>query len=117
MLSSEYCRAYEIARLLDLGPVESTLHIMNMRAAVEHIGGRQAVICQAQGVLSEPPPVATNVIIVGHSKLVRAATGAYAGEGGSAIYSPQPESAQGFELVARLSPDDWTQLANRFAGD
>jgi hypothetical protein len=48
---------------------------------------------------------------------MQAATGAYAGEGGSAIYAPQPESGQGFELVARLSPDDWTQLANRFAGD
>jgi hypothetical protein len=74
MLSSEYCRAYEIARLLDLGPVKSTPHIMNMRVA-EHVGGREVVIRRAQEVLSEPTPSGTNVIIVGHGNLMRAATG------------------------------------------
>jgi hypothetical protein len=31
VLSSEYCRAWETARLLDLGPVTRTRDIMNMR--------------------------------------------------------------------------------------
>lgn len=116
MLSSEYCRAAATARLLGLGPVETTRAIMNMRAA-EHVGGHQAVIRRAQRVLSEPPPPGTNVIIVGHGNLMRAATGAYTGEGGSGIYAPEPESGKGFELVARLSPDDWTRLKARFAGN
>ena len=43
VLSSEYCRAWETARLLDLGPVTRTRDIMNMRI-VAHVGGRDAVI-------------------------------------------------------------------------
>jgi hypothetical protein len=89
---------------------------MNMRAA-EYVGGRQAVIRRARRVLSEPPPPGANVIIVGHGNLMRAATGAYTGEGGSGIYAPRAESGKGFELVARLSPDDWTRLKARFAND
>jgi broad specificity phosphatase PhoE len=115
VLSSEYCRASETARLLDVGPVETTRDIMNMRAA-QHVGGREAVIRRAQGVLSEPPPSGTNVIIVGHGNLMRAATGAYTDEGGSVIYAPRPESEHGFELVAQLAPEGWTQLADRLGG-
>jgi broad specificity phosphatase PhoE len=116
VLSSEYCRAAATARPLGLGPVETTRAIMNMRAA-EYVGGRQAVIRRARRVLSEPPPPGANVIIVGHGNLMRAATGAYTGEGGSGIYAPRAESGKGFELVARLSPDDWTRLKARFAND
>lgn len=86
-----------------------------MRAA-EHLGGREAVIRRAQEVLSEPPPSGTNVIIVGHGNLMRAATGAYTEEGGSAVYAPRPESEDGFDLVARLAPESWTQLADRLGG-
>jgi len=116
VLSSEYCRAFETARLLDLGSVETTPDIMNMRAA-EYVGGREAVTRRAQRVLSEPPPAGTNVIVVGHGNLMRAATGAYAGEGGSAVYRAKPGPEGGVEMVARLSPEDWTNLASRFAGD
>jgi broad specificity phosphatase PhoE len=116
VLSSEYCRAAATARLLNLGPVETTPAIMNMRAA-EYVGGPQAVILRARRILSEPPPPGTNVIIVGHGNLMRAATGAYTDEGGSGIYAPRPESGKDFELVARLSPDDWARLKARFAAD
>jgi broad specificity phosphatase PhoE len=37
----------------------------------------ETVIRGAQGVLSEPPPSGTNVIIVGHGNLMQAATRAY----------------------------------------
>lgn len=101
---------------MGLGPVETTRAIMNMRAA-EHVGGPEAVIRRARRVLSEPPPPGTNVIIVGHGNLMRAATGAYTDEGGSGIYAPTPESGKGFDLVALLSPQDWTRLKARFGGD
>jgi len=114
VLSSEYCRAAETARLLDLGPVMTTRDIMNMRAA-DFVGGREAVIRRAQRVLSRPPPPRANVVIVGHGNLMRAATGAYAGEAGSAVFAPAPESDAGFALVAELLPADWTRLAARFA--
>jgi phosphohistidine phosphatase SixA len=115
VLSSEYCRAAETARLMDLGLVETTRDIMNLRA-MEHVGGREAVIRRARRILSGPPSPGTNVVIVGHGNLMRAATNAYAGEGGSGIYAPRPGSNEGFELVAELSAGDWTRLAERFAG-
>lgn len=114
VMSSEYCRSAETARLLGLGPVETTRDIMNMRAA-SRFGGREAVVRRARKVLSAPVPVGTNVVIVGHGNLMRAATDAYAGEGGSGIYVRRPARETGIELIARLAPDDWQHLAKRFA--
>lgn len=115
VLSSEYCRSAETARLLDVGEVETTRDIMNLRAAA-YVGGREVVIRRAQRVLSEPVPPGTNVIIVGHGNLMRAATGTYVDEGGSGIYVVRPERDMQFELVARLAAEDWAQLAASFAG-
>jgi broad specificity phosphatase PhoE len=114
VLSSEYCRAAETARLMDLGPVETTRDIMNTRAA-DFVGGREAVVRRARRVLAEPPPEGANTVIVGHGNLARAATGAYPGEGGSAIFAPRPGAEHGFALVAELSAEDWTRLTERFA--
>ena len=110
VLSSEYCRAWETARLLNLGPVTRTRDIMNMRV-VALVGGRDVVIRRARRVLAQPAPEGANVVIVGHGNVVRAATGAYAGEAGSGVYAPCAGSEPGFELVARLAPDDWMRLA------
>jgi phosphohistidine phosphatase SixA len=110
VLSSEYCRAAETARLMNLGRVETTRDVMNMRAAA-FVGGREAVIRRAQAVFSRTPPPGSNVVVVGHGNLMRAATEAYAAEGGSGIYAATPGSDRGFQLIARLSPDDWTNLA------
>jgi phosphohistidine phosphatase SixA len=109
VLSSEYCRAWETARLLDLGPVTRTRDIMNMRV-VAQVGGRDAVIGRAQRVLAQPAPEGANVVIVGHGNLMRAATGTYASEAGSGVYAPRAGSKPGFELVAQLAPDDWMRL-------
>lgn len=114
VLSSEYCRAVETAQLMRLGPVETTRDIMNMRAA-DLVGGREAVIRRARRVLSQRPPTGANVVIVGHGNLMRAATDAYPQEGGSGIYAPSPQGDRGFELVSRLSSEDWSRLANEFA--
>jgi phosphohistidine phosphatase SixA len=116
VLSSEYCRAFETAELMNLGPVTQTRDVMNMRAAA-YVGGRQAVIRHARRILSQAPPAGANTVIVGHGNLMRAATGAYAGEGGSGVYAPRSDGEAGFELVARLSADEWMRLARRFAGD
>jgi phosphohistidine phosphatase SixA len=110
VLSSEYCRTWETARLLDLGPVTKTRDIMNMRV-VALVGGRDAVIRRAQRLLAQPAPEGANVVIVGHGNLMRAATGAYASEADSGVYAPRAGSEPGFELVAGLAPDDWIRLA------
>lgn len=114
VISSPYCRTVETARLMDLGEVKPTRRIMNMRAAAL-FGGREAVIRRARGVLSDTPPTGTNRVIVGHGNLMRAATDAYAGEGGSGIYRPKSDSEPGFVLVARMSPDEWFRLAKRYS--
>jgi phosphohistidine phosphatase SixA len=79
VLSSEYCRAWETARLLNLGPLTRTRDIMNMRI-VDHVGGRDAVIRRAQRLLAQPAPEGANVVIVGH--------------GNSCVLRPAPMSAK-----------------------
>lgn len=116
VMSSEYCRSYETARLLDLGPVEKTPDIMNMRA-VAFVGGRKAVVRRARRVFAETPAAGTNTVVVGHGNLMRAATGAYAGEAGAGIYVPTSDAEHGFRLITELTPDDWTRLAERYGLD
>jgi len=116
VLSSEYCRAVETAKLMDVAPVETTLDIMNMRAA-ELVGGRAQVIARARAVLATPPPAGTNVVITAHGNLSRAATGVYPGEAGAGVFIADSEGEHGFKLVAELTPADWARLADRFGGD
>ncbi|HEX9648618.1 MAG TPA: histidine phosphatase family protein [Alphaproteobacteria bacterium] len=116
VLSSEYCRAVETARLMDLGPVATTREIMNTRAA-EYVGGLEAAIRRARRVLATRPAEGANTVIVGHGNLMRAATGAYPEEGGSGVFAADPDAPHGFVLVALLSADDWLRLAERFARD
>jgi broad specificity phosphatase PhoE len=111
VLSSEYCRAVETARLLGVGPVETTLEIMNMRAA-GFVGGRDAVIARARRRLAAPPAPGSNTVLVAHGNLVRDATGTYPGEAGAAVF--KPDGKGGFRLVARLTPEHWVELARRF---
>lgn len=89
---------------------------MNTRAA-DYVGGREAVVRRARRAISRPPPPGANTVIVGHGNLMQAATGAYAAEGGSAVYAPAPGDGGGFSLVALLLPEEWTRLAERFGGD
>lgn len=114
VLSSEYCRTAETARLLDIGTVETTTDIMNLRAA-EYVGGRDAAVARARRVIATPPPSGANVVIVAHGNLMQGATGSYVGEAGSAIYVPAPDSEHGFEFVTHLKAEDWSRLAARFA--
>ncbi|MFM9843160.1 MAG: hypothetical protein ACKVOI_09365 [Dongiaceae bacterium] len=115
VLSSEYCRAAETAQLLNLGPVTQTSDIVNLRSA-EFAGGNDAAVRRAQNVLSQAPAAGSNTVIVGHGNLMSSATGVYAGEGGSAVYRPTLGSDRGFELVAKLSAEDWEKLAASLAG-
>lgn len=116
VLSSEYCRATETARLMALGLVRPTRDIMNLRAAA-YVGGRDAAIARLRRALAKPPPPGGNVVIVAHGNLMRAATGAYPGEAGSGVFRSDRASELGFVLVAELAADDWLQLAAQFAGD
>jgi broad specificity phosphatase PhoE len=112
VLSSEYCRTRETAQLMNLGTVQPTRAIMNMRAA-EWIGGREAVVQRAKRELGRHPKPGTNTVIVAHGNLMRAATGAYTVEAGAGIFTPRDETD--FRLVSTLEPEDWQHLADQFA--
>jgi phosphohistidine phosphatase SixA len=109
VLSSEYCRARQTAQSMGLGPVTATRAIMNTRAA-EFAGGLDAVTERARRALATPPETGTNTVLVAHGNLMRAASGAYTGEGGAVVFAPQKDG--GFRLVAQLMPEDWERLAD-----
>jgi broad specificity phosphatase PhoE len=116
VISSEYCRAVETARLLGLGPVETTRDIMNLRSSA-YVGGDAKAAENARRVMAEAPSAAGNAVVAGHGNLIRAATGIYPGEGGAVVFRPDAKSANGLALVAEISPEDWGDLAARYAAD
>lgn len=110
VMSSEYCRTAQTAEAMDLGPVDRSREIMNMRAA-SFLGGAEAVTERARKLLSRMPATGGNVVLVAHGNLMRAATGAYTGEAGAVVVRPD---GQDFTLVAELLPADWARLAKRY---
>ena len=107
VLSSEYCRAVETARLMDLGEVTSTRSLMNMRVA-GMVGGREEVVRRARELIGTRPAQGSNTVMVAHGNLMRAATDTYAGEAGAAVF--EPEGNGRFSLVARIDPQQWREL-------
>lgn len=114
VLSSPYCRAVETVRLMAVGEVAPTTEIMNLRAAAL-FGGREAIIARTQRILATPTPASTNVIIGAHGNLMQAATDAYPSEGGAGVFRASASNPRGFELVALLTAQDWTTLAEKYA--
>jgi len=108
VLASPYCRAVETARLMELGPVERTADVMNLRAA-EYFGGRDAIVRRARELLATPPEPGTNTVIAAHGNVARAATPVYPGEAEGVIFRPDGDG--GFSFVGRLTPSQWRELA------
>lgn len=113
VLASPYCRAVDTARHMELGPVETTTAVMNMRSA-EYFGGRDAVVATARELLSTPPRPGTNTVIAAHGNVAQAATPVYPGEAEGVVF--RPEGKGEFTFVGRLTPEQWTALANRMSG-
>lgn len=112
VLASPYCRTIETARLMGLGPVDTTTDIMNLRAAA-YFGGRSAILRRTRFRLTEIPPVGTNIILVGHGNVAREATSIYPDEAEAALF--RPDGNGGFEFVGRLDAHQWKLLAEQFA--
>lgn len=112
VLSSEYCRAWETAKAMDLGPTEKTRAVMNMRAA-SFVGGPEAVTERARRALAIRPPAGTNTVFVAHGNLMRAVSGAYTGEAGAVVFVPRGDGQ--FGVVAQLTAQDWQRLAEQHA--
>lgn len=107
VLSSPYCRTVQTARLMDLGPIETTNDVMNLRVA-DYFGGRDVIVAAARARLATPPDAGTNTVIVAHGNVAREATPVYPGEGEGVVF--EPDGQGGFRYVGRLAPSDWARL-------
>lgn len=112
VLASPYCRTMETATLMGVGAVEATDDLMNLRAA-RFVGGRDAVIDRAKALLAATPAEGTNTILVAHGNVARNATPVYPDEAEGVVF--RPDGSGGFEVVTRISPARWRELAQQFA--
>ena len=97
---------------MDVGDVQATDDLMNLRSA-SYVGGRDAVIRRARALLGSVPAEGTNTVLVAHGNVARNATPVYPGEAEGVVFKPDGEG--GFSVVARVTPEDWVDLARRFA--
>jgi phosphohistidine phosphatase SixA len=112
VFASPYCRTAETARHMQLGSVETTTDIMNMRVA-EYFGGRSAIAERTRQRLSMPPKAGTNTVLVAHGNVLITATGVYPQEAEAIVFRPDGNGSYSF--VARISPKEWTHLAAEYS--
>ncbi len=108
VLASPYCRTLETARLMNLGPVESTTDVINLRVA-EYFGGQVAIVETAKALLALTPDAETNTLIVSHGNVAREATPVYPREGEGIVF--QANGKGGFSFIGRLTAEDWKRIA------
>jgi broad specificity phosphatase PhoE len=111
VVSSEYCRARQTAQFMNLGRVETSRAIMNIRAA-SFVGGEEKLVQRARHLLSLPPAKGTNAIFVAHGNLMRATSGAYTDEAGAVILAPHGDG--NIVIIAVIDPEHWEILACQF---
>ena len=112
VLASPYCRTVETARKMELGPVETTTDIMNLRVA-EYFGGTSAIAALTQRRLSMLPLADTNTVLVAHGNVLVTATDVYPQEAEAIVFRPGGNGTLTF--VARISPQEWVRLAAEYS--
>jgi broad specificity phosphatase PhoE len=112
VLASPYCRTVETARIMKLGPVETTADIMNLRVA-QYFGGSSAIAERTRRRLSMLPRPAANTVLVAHGNVLVTATEFYPQEAEAIVFRPQDNGT--FAFVGRILPQEWTQLAAEYS--
>jgi broad specificity phosphatase PhoE len=107
VLASPYCRTRETAELMDVGPVQTTHDVMNMRVA-ERFGGRASVIRSARALLARAVARGGNVVVVAHGNVARDATPVYPDEAEGVVFEADGDG--GFTVVARIPVQRWRRL-------
>ena len=107
VLSSPFCRALDTAGLA-FGTVTREPVIENLETA-ETEAESDARVRGLRRLLAAPPDEATNDVLVAHGFNITAAAEITIGEGEAAIFRPNGEA--GFVLIAMISPDEWSELA------
>ena len=95
------------ARLMQLGNVETTTDIMNMRVA-EYFGGPAAIAERTRQRLATLPQAGTNTVLVAHGNVLRKATEVYPQEAEAIVFRPSGNGR--YAVVARLSLQAWARL-------
>lgn len=108
VLASPYCRTVETAKLMNVGEVEPSEAVINLRVA-QYFGGRAAIVATAQSLLAESSPKGSNTLIVAHGNVAQAATPVYPGEGEGVVF--QADGQGGFHFIGRIKPAEWQALA------
>lgn len=109
ILASPYCRTVETAKLMNLGRVETTTDIVNLRVAA-YFGGHDPIAKRTQAQLATLPANSTNTVLVVHGNVTRHATKVYPDEGEGIVFRPQGNGK--FIFVGRLTPAQWVQMAD-----
>lgn len=107
VISSQYCRAWQTADLA-FGNFKRDARL-NFAPAEEYTDAQ--VASMKAGImphLTTKPAAGTNTVVVGHDDVFESATGIYPAPQGIA-YVVKP-MGNGFELLAKLSPQDWKNL-------
>ena len=112
VLASPYCRTVATARNMNLGRVETTTDIMNLRVA-EYFGGSAAIAANTRRRLSILPQAATNTVLVAHGNVLVTATDVYPQEAEAIVFRPGGSGIWTF--VARISPQEWARLAAEYS--
>lgn len=113
VLASPYCRTMETARLFDLGDVQASDAVVNMRVA-DFFGGRDVVIASARALLATPVAAGTNTIVVAHGNVARHATPVYPDEGEGVVFAADRQG--GFHAVGRIPVYGWAALLDSMTG-
>lgn len=99
VLSSEWCRCLETAKLLDIGAVE-TMPALNSLHGRRHNEARQVAALKA--LLKNLPSDGPAVVFVSHHATIGALTGAYPSSG--AIVVVKLTASGGFDVVGSIPP-------------
>ncbi|UFP96726.1 histidine phosphatase family protein [Gloeobacter morelensis] len=116
VLSSQYHRAAETARLAGFTGVQTSLDITEAQNVPPVEAKRRAAALRK--LLATAPAPGTNTLLVAHRPNLQDAAGKEFGdlaEGEVAVFQPQED--QGYKLVARVpTPASWTEWASQYAG-
>ena len=111
VISSKFYRAYEAAKLLDVGEVTTTLDVTEGGLVVSPNENERRAKALRQ-LLATPPPRGTNLIIVSHKPNLLDAAGKdlwEVGEAGVVVFQPIADGK--FKVVARITPSEWAKWA------
>lgn len=108
VISSQFCRAWQTADLA-FGTYEKN-PALNFPKAEDYTEEQVAQMkAKVMPLLTTVPESGTNTVIVGHDDIFEAASGIYPDPQGLA-YVLTPDGNGGFEIVANLLPEEWSQF-------